>query len=88
MMAKNSNNLNLDNWDSIIMDPLVTGCSVMKRFGGRYMKGCHLYDGHKFVCMDNFPKNQEVLLTTFGIFLKFTFKQPSVSTGKTFASTE
>ncbi len=59
-MAKDPKLLTLDSWDSSVMNPLVTGCGVMKRFGGWYNKGCHVFDGHKYVCMDNFPKIDEV----------------------------
>ncbi len=40
------------------MNPLITGCNVLKRAGGKYFQDCHVMDGQKFFCLDNFvPDN-------------------------------
>ncbi len=56
-------NINLDqminrDWDQIIMSPIETGCAVLKRAGGFYMSGCHVIDGQKQVCLDNYSHGQ------------------------------
>ncbi len=49
--------VSLNQWDWLVMNPLITGCQTMKRFGGGYNRACHVQDGQKYVCMDNFPSD-------------------------------
>ncbi len=46
------------------MDPLVTTCREMKRVGGVYLGYCKVFDGHKFVCMDEMPSDDSVCRIT------------------------
>ena len=51
--------LTLGHWDSIIMNTLTTGCRKFSKIGGVYNHYCQLFDGHKFVCFDEFPTPKE-----------------------------
>ena len=57
MLNKDSSKVTLNEWDQMVMDPLTTGCGVMKRFGGWYHEDCHVFDGHKYVCLDHYSKH-------------------------------
>ena len=58
-MKLNTNTMTMDDFDRTVMDPMITTCGQMKRIGGKYLNHCHVFDGHKFVCMDEFPPKDE-----------------------------
>ncbi len=55
-MRLDPENMSLDDFDAYIMDPLVTTCNELKKIGGRMLADCKVFDGHKFVCMDDMLK--------------------------------
>ena len=71
------------------MNPHNGRCSNIQRLGGRYLSGCHYWDGHKFVCTDELHKdieNNECLVYSFGIGKDFSFEKVLGSIGcKVFA---
>ncbi len=63
-MKQDASIVTLDQWDKLIMDPLITGCKSLKRYGGEYQSYCHVLDGQKYVCMDDFPIKTEDVSNT------------------------
>ncbi len=45
--------MTLNDFDPLIMDPLLTPCNELKRVGGIMFRNCNVLDGHKYICMDN-----------------------------------
>ena len=50
---------------------------IKVRLGGMYLGGCHVYDGQKYVCMDELMEDmerQECIVYSFGIGGDWTFE--------------
>ena len=59
------------------MDTYDTVCQLRYRIGGMYLSGCHVYDGQKYVCMDELMEdiaNNECIVYSFGIGGDWTFE--------------
>ena len=67
----------MDTYHAIIMDTFDTVCHVKARLGGKYLSGCHVMDGQKYVCMDQLIEdinNQECIVYSFGIGGDWSFE--------------
>lgn len=53
LMKITSSEITLDEWAYLTHGPMQTACGTLKRFGGTYSTYFKVYDGHKFVCMDD-----------------------------------
>jgi hypothetical protein len=57
--------ITLDDWGMVMYDPLVTACGTLIRMGGSYRKHCKVFDGHKFVCLDDLT-SEKVIMKSIG----------------------
>ena len=64
-------------YHSIVMDTFDTVCNVKTKVGGRYIKGCYVMDGQKYVCMDDLMediRNEKCIIYSFGIGHDWSFE--------------
>ena len=74
----------MHSYHTMVMDTFDTVCHVKVKVGGRYIKGCYVMDGQKYVCMDDLMmdvKNQECVVYSFGISSEYTFEEMMASFG-------
>ena len=67
----------MDAYHAIVMDTFDTVCNVKVRLGGKYLSGCHVMDGQKYVCLDELIRdisNQECVVYSFGIKDDWSFE--------------
>ena len=60
-----------------VMDTFDTVCHVKVKVGGRYIKGCYVMDGQKYVCMDDLMediRNNKCVVYSFGIGHDWSFE--------------
>ena len=64
-------------YHSIVMDTFDTVCNVKTKVGGKYIKGCYVMDGQKYVCMDDLMediRNEKCIVYSFGIGHDWSFE--------------
>ena len=53
-------------------------CSNLQRIGGKYLGGCHYWDGHKYICMPEVISDlekDECLIYSFGVAQDWSFEK-------------
>lgn len=86
MLTLNATTVSLDEFHSLIQDPLSSACRVMKTFGGNYYSWCQYRDGDKYVCLDTLEQDiadEQCLIYSFGIGNDWTFEDAMGSLGCT-----
>ena len=75
-----------DQFYSFVNMPVQSVCTVGKFFGGRWLGQCGAFDGHKFVCLDQFYEdviNGRCLIYSFGIAGDWSFEEAMAELGCT-----
>ena len=69
-----SSDWNVAAFFKLLSYPMQTSCKNLKRFGRGRWTWKQGWDGHKFVCLDDFEVNQNCLVYSFGLANEWSFE--------------
>ena len=59
LLSLDPSQLGLDRIHTSLQKTMLTPCKDVKSFGGKYIVGCKIHDGHKYVCVNKLLEDIE-----------------------------
>jgi len=84
LLSKEPMSMDIDSIQELLQTVMKTPCGEIKPFGGKYLRWCKIFDGHKYVCVDNILEHirmKKCLIYSFGVSNEYAFETTMASLG-------